>query len=215
MTIQKVGDAAKADKAKKQAKAMKNSGSKAKKDDSASSSTGAVLGAAAAGLAVGLAANFGRKAVVQGATAMAGDWDQALAAEHKMTLKVFDALQETDASQKRKRSALLVQLKHALMKHAVQEENVVYPAMREAGKKDEADHLNNDHGYVKQYLYELENLAKDSPAFPTKVAKFRSDIEQHMREEEDQLFPSLKTSLDDATNKKLTLMMNKEGFKAA
>jgi len=178
-------------------------------------SSGAVLGAAAAGLAVGLAANLGRKAVVQGVSVAAGSWDQALATEHKMTLTIMDSLAATENKQKVKRSTLLMTLKHALMKHAVQEENVIYPALRDSGNKEAADHLNHDHGYVKQYLYELENLPKDSPKFLTTLAEFRRDIEKHMREEEDDLYPAMKASLDAATNKKLTLMMNKEGFKVA
>jgi hypothetical protein len=53
--------------------------------------SGALIGAAVAGLAVGLAANFGRKAVVQGMTVAAGQWDEGLKAEHAAVLKIFDA----------------------------------------------------------------------------------------------------------------------------
>ena len=211
MTIQKVGSAAESKTSNKASKKSGKSGS----NGSASSSSGAVLGAAAAGLAVGLAANLGRKAMVQGVSAAAGSWDQALATEHKMALTIMDALAATENKQKVKRSTLLMTLKHALMKHAVQEENVIYPALRDSGNKEAADHLNHDHGYVKQYLYELENLPKDSPKFLTTLADFRRDIEKHIREEEDELYPAMKASLDAATNKKLTLMMNKEGFKVA
>jgi hemerythrin-like domain-containing protein len=219
MTIQKVGLAATYDESSsggngaKSSKKTKAEGAKTSSDGG--SSNGALFGAAAAGLAVGLAANLGRKAVVQGVTAASGDWDQALATEHAMTLKVFDALEATTDKQKAKRSTLLMTLKHALTKHAVQEENVIYPALRDAGKTEAADHLNHDHGYVKDYLYHLENMPKDSPEFLTTLARFRTDIEKHIREEEDELYPAMKASLDAATNKKLTLMMNKEGFKIA
>jgi len=177
--------------------------------------TGAVIGAAAVGLAAGLAANLGRKAVVQGMSAATGDWAAALAAEHAAVLKVFDQLQATDASDERKRSTLLATMKHALTKHAVQEENTVYPAMRDAGETGGADELNHEHGYVKQYLYDLENMDKASPEFLPTVAKFRADIENHMREEENELFPRLHAKLDEGQNRKLTLAMNKEGFKVA
>lgn len=181
----------------------------------ADNGAGVVLGAAAVGLAAGLAANLGRKAVVQGMSAATGDWAAALAAEHAAALKIFDALQATDETDTRKRSTLLAQLKHALTKHAVQEENVVYPALRDAGEIAGADELNHEHGYVKQYLYELENMDKASAEFLPTVAKFRTDIEDHMREEENELFPRLHAKLDEAQNRKLTLLMNKEGFKIA
>ena len=187
----------------------------AAKSASSEYSTGAMVGAAAAGLAVGLAANVARKFAVQAPTALAGDWDEALAAEHKITLKVFDALQAATEKNTIKRATLLMQLKHALSKHAMQEENVIYPAMREAGDVEAADHFNNDHGYVKQYLYELSEMPKDDFGFLPKVRIFRADIEKHMFEEETALFPRLKSRLSADKNKELTVMMNKEGLKLA
>lgn len=178
-------------------------------------SYGALAGAAAAGAALGILAMIGRKLAVQAPTALAGDWATALAAEHKATLKLFDALESTEQGATAKRATLLAQLKHALAKHALQEENAVYPALRDSGKVAEADELNTEHGYVKQYLYELENSPKDSPDWLATLRRFRTDIEDHMREEEDDLFPALRASLSADQNKHLTAMMNKEGFKLA
>jgi iron-sulfur cluster repair protein YtfE (RIC family) len=175
----------------------------------------ALAGAAAGGLALGVLAMLGRKAAVQAPTALAGNWDDALKLEHAATRKVFDALEATDEKSTAKRNMLLSHLKHALMKHAIEEENVIYPALRDAGQADAADGLNKDHGYVKQYLYTLENTPTASPEWIATVRKFRADIEQHMREEEDNLFPMLRATLSEARNKELTLMMNKEGFKVA
>lgn len=174
-----------------------------------------LAGATAAGAALGVLAMIGRKAAVQAPTYLAGNWADALAAEHAATLKIFDALEATDSSNTTKRSILLTQMKHALAKHALQEENAVYPSLREHGMVEGADELNAEHGYVKQYLYELENLPKDSSEFLPKLAKFRADIEDHMREEEQDLFPKLRGKLSEEGNKKLTNLMNKEGFKLA
>lgn len=193
-------------------------GTNSNKSDNGSSgsgSTGALLGAAAAGVALGVAAMIGRKVAVQAPTVLAGDWDQALAAEHAATLKIFDAIEATTIENTTKRAILLAQLKHALAKHALQEENAVYPALRDAGEVDAADSLNKDHGYVKQYLYELTNCPRDSERFLQIVRKFRVDIEKHVAEEENELFPSLKAKLSDEANKALTKAMNKEGFKLA
>jgi hemerythrin superfamily protein len=87
--------------------------------------------------------------------------------------------------------------------------------MRDAGDAESADHLNNDHGYVKQYLYDLTQMPKDSPAWIAKVRQFRTDVEKHIREEEDTLFPQLKAKLSAEKNKALTAAMNKEGLKLA
>jgi len=176
---------------------------------------GAMLAAGAAGLAVGLAANVARKFAVQSPTYFAGEWDEALKAEHALTLKVFDSIEATTEKNTTKRATLLMNLKHMLTKHAMEEENTVYPALRDAGEAESADHLNNDHGYVKQYLYDLTMMPKDSPAWIGKVRQFRTDIEKHMREEETDLFPRLKAKLTPEKNKELTAAMNKEGLKVA
>jgi len=185
------------------------------KRTSPTSNLGVIAGAAAGGMALGVLALLGRKAVVQAPTALAGNWDEALATEHEATRKVFDQIEATDERSTTKRNLLLAHLKHALMKHAVEEENVIYPALREVGQKDAADELTKEHGYVKQYLYELENTPTASPDWIAKVRQFRADIEEHMEEEELRLFPMLRAQLSDEKNKALTLSMNKEGFKVA
>lgn len=179
------------------------------------SSNGALWGAAAAGVGVGVALMIGRKVAVQAPTVLAGDWDEALAAEHRAVEKLFDLMQATTNKNTTKRNILLMQMKHALAKHALQEENAVYPALRDAGMAEGADELNREHGYVKQYLYELDNCPKDSDEFLPIVQRFRADIDHHVREEEDVLYPKMKAQLSKALNSKLTMAMNKEGFKLA
>ena len=114
-----------------------------------------------------------------------------------------------------KRSILLMQLKHALGKHAFMEENVVYPALREAGDPEDADTLNHEHGYVKQFLYELTNLDKASPIFLDKVREFRALLQKHIAEEETEIFPPFHAKLSEAKNKAITTAANKEAFKLA
>lgn len=177
-------------------------------------STGALIGAAAAGVAVGIAANFGRKMWMQ-LPSVAGSWDEALKHEHQMTLAVFDLLESSEDKAVASRTGLVKKLKYALTKHAVAEENVIYPALREAGEVVEADELNAEHGYVKNFLYELDNMPKDSAAFLPKVREFRAMIEDHIREEEEVLFPKLKAQLSEEKNEKLTYAMGKESLKMA
>ena len=180
------------------------------------STTGRTLAiGAVAGVAAGLLANFVRKAAVQAPTVAAGSWDQALAAEHKAALAIFDLLEKTTDRQAGRRSFLLMQLKHAISKHAFQEENSVYAQMRDLGMKEGADHLNHEHGYIKQYFFDLGEMSKSDPAWLPKLKEFRGMIEPHMREEEEELFPKLRGQLSEAQNKHLTAAMNKEGLKLA
>jgi hemerythrin superfamily protein len=198
-----------------QSKGSGGSGGSGRLFDWDNANTGVLVGAAVAGAAVGLAANFGRKFLVQMTSGATGDWFDALKTEHALTLATFDKIEATDDSQTMMRSHLLTKLKYMLTKHAIEEENVIYPALRQANETDDADHLTSDHGYVKTYLYELETLPNDSPEWLARVRDFRSMIEEHMREEENDIFPALRGRLSADQNAKLTAMMNKEGFKHA
>jgi len=181
-----------------------------------SGSVGVLAGAALAGAAMGIAANVGRKLFVQFTTGgVSGDWCDALKAEHALALGIFDKIEATDDSQGMMRSHLLMKLKYALTKHAHEEESIIYPALRQANLAHDADALNAEHGYVKTYLYELETLPNTSPEWLARVRDFRSMIQEHMRMEEDEVFPAFQKVMSPEQNAKLTSLMNKEGFKMA
>ena len=190
-----------------------------KSDDSAFSwggkNTGALVGAALAGAAIGLAANFGRKFLMQGMSAVAGDWDEVLAAEHDAAMAIFDKMLATDATQTFKRGMLLTKLTHALDKHAHEEETVVYPALREANEAHDADLLEGEHGYVKTFLYELNQIGADAPGWLEKVREFKALVSKHAKMEEEQVFPRFKQALSDEQNAKITSLVNRDGFRMA
>ncbi|MFS0738087.1 hemerythrin domain-containing protein [Sphingomonas sp. 1P06PA] len=184
--------------------------------DSLPEGTGRMVGAAAAGLVAGLAATVGRKMAVQAVSVgLSADWAEALANEHKAALAIIDEIQATDMKQTAKRGTLLVQLKHALGKHAVEEENIVYCALRDQNDAAHADSLNHDHGYVKQYLYDLEKMPHHEPAWMAKLVEFRGALEKHMREEEDEIFPALKARLSDDQNAEISRGIQREGLALA
>jgi hemerythrin superfamily protein len=176
---------------------------------------GMIAAAAVAGAAVGLAANYGRKMMVQGLGAAAGDWADTLAAEHRAVLALFDKLERTEDGQTWMRAHLLTKIRNALGKHAIAEENAVYPALREANDAHDADALNAEHGYIKTYLYELDNMPKSSPDWIERVRAFRELLEEHIRMEEDEVFPRLRTALSEEQNAKLGAAVAREGMKLA
>ena len=180
-----------------------------------SGGTPALLGTLAAGAALGIAANWGRKFLTQQAQAKfaGGDWDDTLKMEHDHTLMLFDTLLATKDSDKKKRAILVKTLSYALEKHAHEEESVIYPALRQANEAVDADHLEHEHGYVKTFLYELDNMAKDSPDFLGRVQDFRDLVAEHAKMEEEQVYPRFKAALSPEQNKKITGLMNKEGAK--
>jgi hemerythrin superfamily protein len=177
--------------------------------------TGALVGAAIGGAALAIAANLGRKFFIQSMSAKAGDWDEVLATEHDAALAIFDKMLATDPSQSFKRTMLLKKLGHSLDKHTHEEENVVYPALREADDRYDADLLEGEHGYVKTYLYELDQMGTDAPNWLEKVREFRSTVQKHARMEEEEVFPRLKSEMTEEQNAKITSLVNKDGFMMA
>jgi hemerythrin superfamily protein len=173
---------------------------------------GSLLAAGLAGAAIGLAANYGRKFLMQGLEATAGDWDEMLAAEHDMALAIFDRMLATDQTQTFKRKMLLMKLTHALDKHAHQEEMVVYPALREANEIADADNLETEHGYIKTFIYELNEMGAESPNWLEKVREFRKLVSEHAHMEEEQVFPRFKQEMNEEQNARITSLVNRDGF---
>lgn len=178
-------------------------------------STGAIAGAALGGAALAIAANLGRKFAVQATSASAGNWAESLAAEHDAVLALFDKMLSTEDSQTVQRRLMLMKLGHALDKHAYAEEHVVYAALREDDSVADAEHLEADHGKVKEFLYRLSHMKPDASDWLSTVREFRNAVAAHARLEEEQIFPQLRADIGDEMDTRLTKEVNKAGFMMA
>ncbi len=68
---------------------------------------------------------------------------------------------------------------------------------------------------MKQFLFDLEHMPRNTSAWLEKVRTFRADIEKHMREEEEVIFPPLRAKLGEKSNAELASALTREGFKLA
>ena len=175
----------------------------------------APLGAAAAGFAAGVVLLAGRKAGMQLTTAVTGDWLRQLEAEHRQAEFLFKLGSKTREHQTVRRTAILGHLAYALLKHGLQEETVIYPAMRELGTGDEPAKLAAEHFEIKTYLHRLAETPKDDPKWIRDWNDFHELVAHHVREEEDEVFPELHERLSAKENRHLTFAMNREGVKLA
>lgn len=180
-----------------------------------SGSSGRFIAAGGAGLLLGLLANPLRKLAVQTPTMLKKKWDEALAAEHKATLALIDLMEKSGEDDTARRAMQLSQLKHSLGKHAFQEENTVYAMMRERGLLEKAQMLNEEHGEIKRLLFDLSEMPKSDPQWIDRLRELRGVLEHHMAEEENELFPQLRSALSADENEHLSMAMNKEGLKVA
>jgi hemerythrin superfamily protein len=178
-------------------------------------SFGRLATGAALGLMAGLAIPHARKAVMQAPSLAAGDWVEALTAEHRLVEKTFAMLLKTSDDEVLKREMLLTKIAYALTKHAIEEENVIYPALAENARTDQSQHLTQDHAEVKTFIYDLRRTETSDPRWLIKAQAFFESLQRHMREEEDEVFPAFRDALPAQENARLTRMLNWEGFKVA
>lgn len=177
---------------------------------------GALAGAAAVGLVAGLAANAGRKAAVQAiSTGAATDWLEALRNEHRQIEKTFEAILRTRPDERAKRETMFKALKFGLQKHAVEEETVIYPALRMTQMGGASKALFEDHADIKTGLLELERMRSEDPRWMDALRDLQRKVMEHVREEEEEIYPAFHGKIDREENRQLSKLMHMEGAKYA
>ena len=172
-------------------------------------------GAAALGVAAGLAVGRARKAVAKASMALSGDWDNQLKAEHRAVKKLLKAMAETELEEAPKRAALLETVSDLLTRHAVEEENVIYPALRECGLTSAVKTQLDDHADMRTMIRELEALAPEDPQWAEAAKRLKKLVYRHVRQEEQELFPVLHERALAGDNDRLTHLMRREGLKVS
>jgi len=171
-----------------------------------------VAGALGVGFVTAFALLNSKKAANSAATAMTGDWYEGLTGEHDRIEKLFKQIAETSDGQVAKRSRLLELLNALLTRHALQKENVLYPALRATDQGASSMHLAAELFEIKTYLYELEGLPKDDPRWLRKAKALQKLVQEHI-EAEAQVLPSFHERLTGAEGQRLTRAMHREALK--
>lgn len=167
--------------------------------------------AAGVGLLAGLAARAGARGLVVAAEPLGGHWLDIIKADHLVIQELFERALATKSTAKAKRAALLARIKEALVKHAVEEETVLYPALRFAEAAEASSELSGEHAEVKAQVYDLERTDPDDPAWHSKLSTLYRELEVHMRREEEEVFPGLRRGLTPEEDARLTHLVNVEG----
>ncbi len=85
-----------------------------------------------------------------------------------------------------------------LERHARIEEEIFYPAMREALKaQDLLDEAAVEHQSAKELIGKIRGAGPDTPLFEAMVTVLGEYVRHHVREEERELFPQVKKSKAD------------------
>ncbi len=83
--------------------------------------------------------------------------------------------------------------------HTYIEEQILYPRVREAGRriKDEVLEGLEEHHLIKTTLAELADLTAKDERFDAKVQVLKEQVEHHVEEEEADMFPRIRKALDE------------------
>ena len=81
--------------------------------------------------------------------------------------------------------------------HAQAEEQVVYPALREqvSGGQQMADHAEKEHAEARQLIGRIRQT-EDPDHLAEVVSELKSAIEEHVNEEENEVFPKMQAEVD-------------------
>jgi len=90
--------------------------------------------------------------------------------------------------------------------HAACEEMVLYPFMRAKLPNGPAmvQHALNEHQQLKQDLYALDNMLVGQAHYDERLSKALSETLEHVKEEETDLLPTLRSAMDQSELQKLT-----------
>lgn len=122
--------------------------------------------------------------------------------------EVAQALEEFESAARQEKQTIARRICKMLTVHAQIEEELLYPAARDALKADDA-HLvaeaGVEHASVKELILQIQNRQLADEQFDARVCVMGEYVKHHVSEEEDELFPKLqRTSVDlDALGEQL------------
>ena len=119
-----------------------------------------------------------------------------LKADHEKVRGLLSQLENSNERSSSKREALLQKIAHEVEIHTTIEEEIFYPAYRDAVKKKEDRKLYlealEEHHVVELVMPELEETDPGTEVFSAKAKVLKEVIEHHAEEEEKEMFPRAK-----------------------
>ena len=118
-----------------------------------------------------------------------------LTADHKAVQKIFkefEKLKQHDGSDEEK-SELVMRACQELTIHAQIEEEIFYPAIRDAIDDDDLmDEAEVEHASAKDLIAQLESMEPDNDLYDARFTVLGEYINHHVKEEQDEMFPRAK-----------------------
>jgi len=110
--------------------------------------------------------------------------------DHQKVKKMLEELEETTERATTKRQQLFAEVQSELRLHELVEEEIVYPAFREQSKlKDIVLEGYEEHHVVDLIMDEIAGEPVTDETWAAKVKVMKENVEHHVEEEEDKMFP--------------------------
>src|SRR5712675_2229980 len=121
-----------------------------------------------------------------------------LKADHEKVKKAFKEFEKLDRADTETCRELVTSVCADLRVHTTLEEEIFYPALREAiGDEDIMNEAAVEHETAKMLIEQLENMQEDDPNFHATFTVLGEYVRHHVKEEEGEMFPEAKkTDLD-------------------
>ena len=123
-----------------------------------------------------------------------------LTEDHQRVRELLGEMEETTERAVSKREELLATIEQELEIHTKIEEDIFYPAFRDAAKKKDDKDLYfealEEHHVVDMVMPEIKKTKADSEEFGAKAKVLKDLVEHHAGEEEKEMFPRAKKLMD-------------------
>jgi hemerythrin superfamily protein len=150
-----------------------------------------------------------------GATASAAKKDATVALQRDHTevhrlFKQYEKLMKADADGS-ERQALATRICMLVTVHAQIEEEIFYPAAREAGvEEDMLDEAEVEHASAKDLIGQIQSMGPEDDLYDAKVTVLGEYIDHHVEEEENEMFPKCRKAKMDLVGLAASLATRKE-----
>lgn len=109
----------------------------------------------------------------------------------------FESLQREQSPDRQRITQVVQTISAELNMHAQLEEEIFYPAVEQAtGDTQFVQHAREDHRQVRELVLTLTTMQADDPGLATTITALASAVDEHVREEEENLFPHATGRLD-------------------
>ena len=114
---------------------------------------------------------------------------ELLEQQHRDVEKLFKKIEKAEAGEKER---LFDELADNLAVHAAIEEQHFYPTTKDARTEELLQEAVEEHLAVKRIIADLLEMEPDDAQFDAKIKVLNEQVEHHVEEEEEELFPKVK-----------------------